>query len=140
MADLFSSAQEGADRNYYSIYSDLNGDRWIKFWGYFSCDALSHRRPWRLLEYFAADFPYADFLLMTREALSSNLTEIKQIIGNFTEEEALHGMNHFYELYCLPPDSRPVSRLALSQLTEGTPCGLYVESSEGGMQEEAAAK
>ena len=128
MAELFEKAKEGADKNYYSIYSDLNGMRWIKFWGYFSCDAISNKRPWRLMEYFAADFPYADFLLMTPDELGSNLTEIKQIIGNFTEEEALDGMNHFYQTYCLPPDDREVQKLALSQLTEGTPCGLYVES------------
>ena len=130
MSVLFDNAQEGAEKNYYSIYCDLNGMRWIKFWGYFSCDAISHKRPWRLLEYFAADFPYEDFLLMTRDELTSNLTEIKQIIGNFTEEEALNGMNHFYELYCLPPDDAQVNRLALSHLTERTPCGLYVEENE----------
>ena len=130
MAELFAQAQDGADKNYYSIYSDLNGMRWIKFWGYFSCDAISHKRPWRLMEYFAADFPYSDFLLMSRDELSSNLTEIKQIIGNFTEAEALEGMNHFYETYCLPPDERTVQKLALSHLTENTPSGLYVEEEE----------
>ena len=128
MTELYTDALEGADKNYYSIYNDLNDCRWIKFWGYFSRDAVSHRRPWRLLEYFAADFPYTEFLLMTREELHSNLTEIKQIIGNFTEEEALEGMNHFYEIYCLPPDGRPVQKMPLSQLTEGTPAGLYVEA------------
>ena len=130
MAVLFAQAQEGADKNYYSIYLDLHGMRWIKFWGYFSCDAISHRRPWRLMEYFAADFPNEEFLLMSREELSSNLTEIKQIIGNFTEAEALEGMNHFYEMYCLPPDDREVIPQALSGLTENTPCGLYVEDAE----------
>lgn len=130
MAALFTQAQEGAEKNYYSIYLDLHGQRWIKFWGYFSCDAISHKRPWRLLEYFAADFPYEEFLLMSRTELDNNLTEIKQIIGNFTEAEALDSMNRFYQLYCLPPDDREVTPLALSCLTETTPCGLYVEETE----------
>ena len=125
---LFKTPDEGLEKNFFSVYLDTNGTKWIKFWGYFCGDTLSKRRPWRMMEYFAADFLFTDFLLMTLEQLHDNLTEIKQIIGNFSGKEALYGMNHFFQEYCYPPDNRRVMRLPLSQITDITPCGLYVEA------------
>ncbi|MGN0364014.1 MAG: hypothetical protein ACI4ET_14400 [Bilifractor sp.] len=123
---LFDNPKEARDALYYSIYPDLNGRIWIKFFGIFRYDCNLPSKPWRLQEYFGADFAYEDFLNMSPSELKENLSEIKDTVGNFTDEAVLYSMNHFFTTYCMPPDSRRVVKMPLDQLTDRTPCGLYV--------------
>ena len=124
--NLFESAEQGKDRQFYSIYADIQGAVWIKFWGHFMEDTVRRSRPWRLQEYFGAEFRLEDYLCIPRELIEENLTEIKQTIGDLTESEALNDMNHFFEKYCFPPLTGPVQVLPMDKITIDTPCGLYV--------------
>ena len=99
---------------------------WIKFWGHFKEDSERRSRPWRILEYFGAEFRLEDYLCIPEDLIKENLSEIKQTIGDLTEEEALYDMNHFFEKYCFPPMTDPVSFLPLEQITLDTPCGSYI--------------
>ncbi len=123
---LFSDACQGKEKLYYSIYKDIQGMIWIKFWGHFKEDSERRSRPWRILEYFGAEFRLEDFLCIPEEILRENLSEIKQTIGNLTEEEALYDMNHFFEKYCFPPLMGDVTFLPITEITIDTPCGLYI--------------
>ena len=123
---LFSEASSGDGKVFYSIYPDIQGDVWIKFWGHFIEDTNRKARPWRIQEYFGAEFRLEDFLCIPKELVDENLTEIKQTIGDLTEDEALYDMNHFFEKYCFPPLMGDVSFLPVESVTEDTPCGLYI--------------
>ena len=123
---LFSDASQGKEKLYYSIYEDIQGMIWIKFWGHFKEDSERRSRPWRILEYFGAEFRLEDYLCIPEEILRENLSEIKQTIGDLTEEEALYDMNHFFEKYCFPPLTGTVSFLPIAEITIDTPCGLYI--------------
>ena len=111
---------------FYSIYEDIQGAVWIKFWGHFKEDSERKSRPWRILEYFGAEFRLEDYLCIPEELIRENLSEIKQTIGDLTEEEALNDMNHFFEKYCFPPLTGEARILPLDEITIDTPCGLYV--------------
>lgn len=123
---LFDNPKEARDALYYSIYPDQNGKVWIKFFGIFRYDWNFPSKPWKLQEYFGADFAYDDFLNMTPSELHENLSEIRDTVGNFTDEEVLYSMNHFFTTYCIPPDAGRVTKMPLDHLTDRTPCGLYV--------------
>ena len=123
---LFSDARQGNGKLFYSIYSDIQGKIWIKFWGHFIEDPGRRYRPWRILEYFGAEFRLEDFLCIPEELIRENLSEIKQTIGDLTEEEALYDMNHFFEKYCFPPLTGEVRFLPFTDVTIDTPCGLYI--------------
>jgi len=123
---LFNDAQQGKEKLFYSIYEDIQGMIWIKFWGHFKEDSERRSRPWRILEYFGAEFRLEDYLCIPEDLIKENLSEIKQTIGDLTEEEALYDMNHFFEKYCFPPMTDPVSFLPLEQITLDTPCGSYI--------------
>ncbi len=125
-SSLFSKAEQGKEKLFYSIYEDIQGAVWIKFWGHFKEDSERKSRPWRILEYFGAEFRLEDYLCIPEELIRENLSEIKQTIGDLTEEEALEDMNHFFEKYCFPPLTGTVSLLPIKQITIDTPCGLYV--------------
>ena len=122
----FSKAEEGKEKLFYSIYEDIQGGIWIKFWGHFKEDSERRSRPWRILEYFGAEFRLEDYLCIPEELIRENLSEIKQTIGDLTEEEALYDMNHFFEKYCFPPQTDAFSFLPIKEITIDTPCGLYV--------------
>ena len=124
--NLFENTSQGKDRIFYSVYADIQGIIWIKFWGHFVENTDRRLRPWRIQEYFGAEFRLEDYLCIPKELIDENLTEIKQTIGDLTESEALYDMNHFFEKYCFPPTDDPVSLLPLSDVTISTPCGLYV--------------
>ena len=100
---LFLRSEQGKEKIFYSIYKDIQGKVWIKFWGQFIQDSGRRYRPWKILEYFGAEFRLEDYLSIPEELIQENLSEIKQTIGNLTEEEALYDMNHFFEKYCFPP-------------------------------------
>ncbi len=123
---LFSKAEQGKEKLFYSIYEDIQGAIWIKFWGHFREDSERRSRPWRILEYFGAEFRLEDYLCIPEELILENLSEIKQTIGDLTEEEALNDMNHFFEKYCFPPLTGEARILPLDEITIDTPCGLYV--------------
>lgn len=123
---LFSDVEQGKRKVFYSIYEDIQGDIWIKFWGHFKEDSERRSRPWRIIEYFGAEFRLEDFLCIPEELIRENLSEIKQTIGDLTEEEALYDMNHFFEKYCFPPLTGPVAFLPVKNVTLDTPCGLYI--------------
>ena len=123
---LFDNAGQGKEKLFYSIYEDIQGKIWIKFWGHFKEDTERRSRPWRILEYFGAEFRLEDYLCIPEALIQENLSEIKQTIGDLTEEEALYDMNHFFEKYCFPPMPGPVSFLPLEEITIDTPCGSYI--------------
>ena len=123
---LFSKAEQGKGKVYYSIYKDIQGTVWIKFWGHFKEDSERKSRPWRILEYFGAEFRLEDYLCIPDDIIRENLSEIKQTIGDLTETEALYDMNHFFEKYCFPPLTDEVMLLSVKEITIDTPCGLYV--------------
>ncbi|MCF0145890.1 MAG: hypothetical protein HUJ73_04815 [Eubacterium sp.] len=56
----------------------------------------------------------------------NNLIEIKQTIGDLTEQEALNDMNCFFQKYCFPPLHGKVMHLEIDKITMETPCGLYI--------------
>ncbi len=124
--NLFENAVDGNGKIFYSIYPDIQGEIWIKFWGHFLENPERRSRPWRIQEYFGAEFRLEDYLCIPEELISENLTEIKQTIGDMTEAEALYDMNHFFEKYCFPPLTDPVHFLSLKDVTIDTPCGLYI--------------
>ncbi len=124
--NLFEKADDGNGKIFYSIYPDIQGVIWIKFWGHFIENPERRSRPWRIQEYFGAEFRLEDYLCIPEELIRENLTEIKQTIGDMTESEALYDMNHFFEKYCFPPLMDPVKFLPLKDVTIDTPCGLYI--------------
>ena len=124
--ELFSTAAEGKGRIFYSIYADIQDDVWIKFWGHFVEDPERRNHPWRIQEYFGAEYRLEDYLCIPEDILREDLSEIKQTIGNMTEAEALYDMNHFFVRYCFPPQEGPVRFLPVSEVTMETPCGLYI--------------
>ena len=123
---LFTDPVQAKDKLYYSIYPDIQGKIWIKFWGHFKEDTERRSRPWRIQEYFGAEFRLEDYLCIPEELIRENLSEIKQTIGDLTDEEALFDMNHFFEKYCFPPLTGTVLLLPISEVTLETPCGLYI--------------
>ena len=124
--DLFQNAQQGNEKIFYSIYADIQGEIWIKFWGQFREYTERKHRPWRIQEYFGAEFRLEDYLCIPEDLISDSLTEIKQTIGDLTEDEALYDMNHFFEKYCFPPLEGQAVLLPLRELSMDTPCGLYI--------------
>ena len=124
--ELFTNVHQGSEKIFYSIYADIQGAIWIKFWGHFIEEPSRRHRPWRIQEYFGAEFRLEDYLCVPRELIEENLTEIKQTIGDLTEDEALYDMNHFFEKYCFPPLPGQVVFLPLQDITMDTPCGLYI--------------
>ena len=123
---LFTNTEQAKEKLYYSIYEDIQGAVWIKFWGHFKEDTERRSRPWRIQEYFGAEFRLEDYLCIPEDLIRENLCEIKQTIGDMTEEEALYDMNHFFEKYCFPPLPGEVKLLPIDSITLETPCGLYV--------------
>ena len=124
--ELFTNVHQGSEKIFYSIYADIQGAIWIKFWGHFIEEPSRRHRPWRIQEYFGAEFRLEDYLCVPRELIEENLTEIKQTIGDLTEDEALYDMNHFFEKYCFPPLPGQAVFLPLQDITMDTPCGLYI--------------
>ena len=55
--ELFTNVHQGSEKIFYSIYADIQGAIWIKFWGQFREYTERKHRPWRIQEYFGAEFP-----------------------------------------------------------------------------------
>ena len=59
---LFTNTEQAKENLYYSIYEDIQGAVWIKFWGHFKEDTERRSRPWRIQEYFGDEFRLEDYL------------------------------------------------------------------------------
>ncbi len=124
---VFITAADGSNKNFYSIYEDIHGTKWIKFWGKFLRNGYRQSHPWKMQEYFGADFRLEDFLCVPAQIVAESLTEIRETIGDMTDEEALQDMQQFYTRFCYPPIEGEIVELPIDDLTIDTPCGLYIE-------------
>lgn len=115
------------DRDYYSIY-EVNGEKYIKFWGYFYDGCDDEEKPYRCLEFVGAEIPLKDYL-EDRSVYDLIESEITQYIGDMTEDEAIEAMNGYY-------NGNPPVPYPLEDVTMETPCGDYIDAKEVNMLKE----
>lgn len=100
------------DCDYYSIYEE-NGEKYIKFWGYFyECDEA--------IEFCNAYIKLKEFL-NDRSMRYAVEVSAKQYITSMTEDEAIEEMNTYY-------NGNPPVPYPLEDVTMETPCGDYVDA------------
>ena len=105
------------DRDYYSIY-EVNGEKYIKFWGYFYDGCDDEEKPYRCLEFVGAEIPLEDYLKDRGISIEDGWSSY---IGDMTEDEAIAAMNRYYNGN--PPEPYPIQ-----DVTMETPCGDYVDA------------
>lgn len=105
------------DRDYYSIY-EVNGEKYIKFWGYFYDGCDDEEKPYRCLEFVGAEIPLEDYLKDRGISIEDGWSSY---IGDMTEDEAIVAMNRYYNGN--PPEPYPIQ-----DVTMETPCGDYVDA------------
>lgn len=104
------------DCDYYSIYEE-NGEKYIKFWGYFyECDDDFDEA----IEFCNAYIKLKEFL-KDRSMRDTVEAGTKQYIASMTEDEAIEEMNTYYN------GNQPVPH-PLEDVTMETPCGDYVDA------------
>lgn len=121
--EKFNKVTEPTELEFFSIDPDGNGGKEIHIGGYiYASDTDFGDGYWRNVEYTFCIIPLKEFIknLVEDEDYINNIeSEIKQYIGDCTEEDVVECINNYF-------NGKPADyTLTYGEITEDTPCGNY---------------
>ena len=121
--EKFNKVTEPMELEFFSIDPDGNGGKEIHIGGYtYDSGSDEGDGSWRNVEYTFCIIPLKEFIknLAEDEDYINNIEgEIKQYIGDCTEEEVVEYINNYF-------NGKPADyTLTYGEITEDTPCGNY---------------
>lgn len=121
--EKFNKVTEPAELEFFSIDPDGNGGKEIHIFGYtYDSDNDEGDGSWRNVEFTFCIIPLKEFIENLEENedyIDKIESEIKQYIGDCTEEEVVEYINNYF-------DGKPADcTLTYGEITEDTPCGNY---------------
>ena len=121
--EKFNKVTEPKELEFFSIEEDHNGNKQIHIMGYMYCsDTDEGEGYWRNVEFTFCIIPLDEFIKNIREDenyLDRIESEIKQYMGDCTDEEIVEMINHYY-------DGNPAEYdMHYDEITMDTPCGDY---------------
>lgn len=121
--EKFERVTEPKELEFFSIEEDYTGKKQIHIGGYlYESDTDEGEGYWRNVEFTFCIIPLDEFIknLQEDEDYINNIeSEIKQYIGDQTDEEVVEIINNYF-------DGKPAAyTLHYGEITEDTPCGNY---------------
>jgi hypothetical protein len=121
--EKFERVTEPKELEFFSIEEDYTGKKQIHIGGYlYESDTDEGEGYWRNVEFTFCIIPLEEFIknLQEDENYISNIeSEVKQYIGDHTDEEVVEIINNYF-------DGNPADyTLHYGEITEDTPCGNY---------------